>query len=123
MQEALDRKKKQEIFENEYREKKALYEIKDIFLDAFILQTPDESKPILEKLLEIVEQVTNKDHDANAKLMEWSKKKFQATVNEKISSEITLSQVELATKIEKVKNVLKNIFSLYTKSCDPTLFI
>ena len=66
--------------------------------------------------------MTSEDQDANAKLMEWSKKKFQAKVNEKISSEIALSQVELATKIEKVKKVLENIFSLYTKLCDPTIF-
>ena len=56
------------------------------------------------------------------KLMEWSKKKFQGKINEKISSEIALSQVELATKIEKVKKVLESIFSLYTKLCNPTLF-
>ena len=64
----------------------------------------------------------NKDLDANVKLMEWLEKKFQAKVNEKISSEITLSQVELENKIEKVKKVLENIFSLYTKLCDPTTF-
>ena len=39
-------------------------------------------------------------------------------VNEKISSEIALTQVELAKKIEKVKTVLENIFSLYSKLCD-----
>ena len=54
--------------------------------------------------------------------MEWSEKKFQEKVNEKISSEITLSQVEVATKIEKLKKVLENIFSLYTKLCDPKNF-
>ena len=32
-------------------------------------------------------------------------------VNEKISSEITLTYVELAKKIEKVKAVFDNIFS------------
>ena len=66
--------------------------------------------------------MTSEDQDANAKLMEWSKKKFQAKVNEKISSEIALSQVELANKIEKVKKLLENIFSLYTKLCDPIIF-
>ena len=30
--------------------------------------------------------------------------------------------MELATKIEKVKKILENTFSLYTKLCDPTLF-
>ena len=64
----------------------------------------------------------SEDHDTNAKLMEWSEKKFQAKVNEKISSEIELSQVELAKKIAKVKEVLENIFSLYTKLCDPSIF-
>ena len=86
------------------------------------MKKPNESKPILEKLLDIVGQVTIKDQEEYVKLMVWSKKKFQDKVNEKISSEITLSQVELATKIEKVKKVLENIFSLYTKLWDPTLF-
>ena len=122
MQQALERKKNQEILRKEYKQRQAFHEIKDIFLDAFSLQTSDESKPILEQLLEIVEQVTNEDQDTNTKLMEWSENKFQGKDNEKISSEITLSQVELATKIEKVKKVLDNIFSLYTKLCDPTLF-
>ena len=101
MQEALERKKKQEILRNEYKQQQALHEIKDIFLDAFSFQTPNESKPILEQSLEIVDRVTNEDRGANVKLMEWSKKKFQAKVNEKISSEITLSQVDLANKIKK----------------------
>ena len=86
------------------------------------MQSPDETKPILEQLSEIVEQVTNDDQETNEKLMEWSEKKFQGKVNEKISSEITLSQVELTTKIEKVKKVIENIFSLYMKLCHPTLF-
>ena len=66
--------------------------------------------------------MNNEDQETNVKLMEWSEKKFQGKVNEKISSEIALSQVELATKIEKVKKVLENILSLYRKLCDPTLF-
>ena len=62
--------------------------------------------------------MTNEDHDTNVKLMEWSKRKFKGKVNEKISSDIALSQVELAKKIEIVKIVLGNIFSLYKKLCD-----
>lgn len=99
-----------------------LQEIKDIFLDAFYFPTPNESKPILEQLSKIVEQVNNEHQDRNAKLMEWSKGKFQGKVNEKIYGDITLSQLEFATKIEKIKKVLANIFSLYTTLCDPTLF-
>ena len=122
MQQALEREKKQEILINEYKKKKALHEIKDIFLDAFSLQTPNETKPFMEKLSNIVDQVQNEDLDTNAKLLEWSERKLHAKINEKISSEIALSQVELAKKIEKVKKVLENIFSLYTKLCNPSIF-
>ena len=69
-----------------------------------------------------MEQVNNEGQETNVKLMKWSEKKFQGKVNEKISSDIALAQVELATRIEKVKRILENIFSLYTKLCDPTLF-
>ena len=43
-------------------------------------------------------------------------------VTEHISSVIALHYIELATKIEGVKKLLENIFSLYTKLCDTTLF-
>ena len=42
------------------------------------------------------------------------RKEVPTKVNEKISSEIALSQVELAKKIEKMKEMLENIFSLYS---------
>ena len=80
--------------------------IKEIFLDAFTMMSLDESKDIIEQLLEIVEQVINADLDTNVKLLEWSKSRFQQKINEKISSEIALSQVELAKKIDHVTKVL-----------------
>lgn len=43
-------------------------------------------------------------------------------MNEQISSAIALHQVELATKIDGLKKMLENIFSLYTKLCDVPLF-
>ena len=65
----------------EYKYRQALNEIKDIFMDAFSIQSPDESRPIIEKLSNIVDQVTNDDHDTNTKLMEWSEGKLQGKVN------------------------------------------
>ena len=76
----------------------------------------------MEQLSIIVDQVQTKDLDTNVKLLEWSKKKFQMKVNEKISGEIAMYQVELDKKVEKVKAVLKNIFSLYSKLCDSSYF-
>ena len=87
-------------------------------MDAFSLQSPNESKLILEKLFDIVDQVTSEDQNTNVKLMEWSERKFLGKVNEKILSGMALAQVELAKKIEKVKTILENIFSLYKKLCD-----
>ena len=69
-----------------------------------------------------MEKINDEDLDTNVKLLEWSKKKFHAKVTDKISSAIALSQIELATKIDGVKKVLENIFSLYTKLCDVPLF-
>lgn len=110
--------KMQEILRKEFKNKKALHNIKDIFMDAFSLQSPDEGKPIIEQLSNIVDQVTNEKQDTNVKLMEWSERKFQGKVNENISSGIALEQVELAKIIDKAKIVLENIFSLYRKLCD-----
>ena len=62
--------------------------------------------------------MTNEDHDTNAKLMEWLERKFQGKINQKISNDIILGQVDLAKKLDKVKVVLGNIFSLYNKLCD-----
>lgn len=50
--------------------------------------------------------------------MEWSEKKFQDKVNKKISNDIILGQVEFTKKIDRVKIVLGNIFSLYNRLCD-----
>ena len=60
--------------------------------------------------------------DTNAKLLEWSKKKFQSKGNEKIFSDIALTQVASATKVESVKKVVEKILSLYIKLCNLTLF-
>jgi hypothetical protein len=57
VQEALEKKKKQEVLKNEYKQRQALVEIKEIFLDAFSLHIPNESKPIMEQLAHIVDQV------------------------------------------------------------------
>ena len=118
IQSTLDRRRRQEAMRKEYKYRKAMSEIKDIFMDAFSLQPPDGTRPIIEQLSDIVDRVNNEDHDTNAKLMEWSEKKFQAKVNQKISNDIMLGQVDLAKKLERVNVVLGNIFSLYTKLCD-----
>ena len=72
--------------------------IKDIFLDAFSITPLDESKDIIDQLLNIVDQVQDADLDTNVKLLEWLERRLQSKVNEKIATEIALSQVEMAKK-------------------------
>ena len=55
IQSALDRRRRQEAMRKEYKYRQAMSEIKDIFMDAFSLQNPDESMPIMEKLSNIVD--------------------------------------------------------------------
>ena len=52
---ALDRRKRQEVLRREYKYRQALNEIKDIFMDAFRLQSPNETRPIIEQLSNIVD--------------------------------------------------------------------
>ena len=70
IQSALDRRRRQEGMRKEYKYRKIMNKIKDIFMDFFNLQTPDTTRPIIEKLSNIVDQVNNEDHATNAKLME-----------------------------------------------------
>ena len=86
LQAAIDRKRQQEILRREHRQKHTLENIKDIFLDAFSVDTIDESKDIIDQLSDIVDQVQDADLDTNAKLLEWSERKFQGKVNEKIAT-------------------------------------
>ena len=62
--------------------------------------------------------MTNEDNDTKAKLMEWSKRKFVGKVNQKISNDIALAQVDLEKNLDRVKIVLGNIFFMYNKLYD-----
>ena len=106
IQNALDRRRRQETMRKEYKYKQAMNQIKDIFMDAFSLQPSDAKRPILEQLSDIVDQINNEDHDTNAKLMEWLEKKVQEKVNQKISNDIILGQVDLDKKLDRVKVVI-----------------
>ena len=62
------------MLRREHRQKQALQDIKEIFLDAFSLPTPEEIKPLIEKLTYIVKKVNNEDLDTTTKLLEWFEK-------------------------------------------------
>ena len=77
LQDALAKKKNQELLRREHRQKQDLLDIKEIFLDAFSLPTSEETKLIIEWLTNLVEKVNVVDLESNVKLLEWSERKFQ----------------------------------------------
>lgn len=91
LQDALVKKKNQELLRREHSQKQDFLDIKHFFLDAFSLSTPEETKLIIVQLTSLVEKVDDINLDSNVKLLEFSKRKFQNKVNEKISSVIALS--------------------------------
>ena len=78
LQEALKRKTRQEQLRKEHKERQVLYDVKDIFVEAFDIMDVNEDKPILEKLVHIVEKFNTKDIEANTKLVIWLERKCHA---------------------------------------------
>jgi hypothetical protein len=74
----------------EYKQKKFLHDIKDIFYDCFSLPDMNKDKPIIEQHVNIVDKTKHEDLDSNVKLLEWSERNFHTKVLEKISSAIAL---------------------------------
>ena len=109
MQDALQRKTKQEQLRKEHKKMQVLYDTKDIFVEAFDTNELNEDRSRVEQLVHIVDKVNIEDIEANTKLMECSEKKYQTKVAEKISSTIALGQVDLSTKVDGVKTLLDNI--------------
>ena len=67
LQDALARKKHKEQLRREHKQKQALQDIKEIFLDAFNLYAPAEDKSIMDQLVNIVKQVNDTNLDSNVK--------------------------------------------------------
>ena len=117
------RKKRQEQLKKEHKQRQLIYNIKGIFLNAFTIDDITRDKPIIEKLVHIVDKVNTVDNESNTKLIMWLAKKYHSKDLEKMSSAISLKQVELSTKVTCVKVLLESIYKLYTKLCDVDFFM
>ena len=67
---------------NRRKNKNMCYMISNIYLLILFIDNLDENDPIVEKIIKILEKINDLDVDADQKLMEWSKKKFEKKVME-----------------------------------------
>ena len=81
------------------------HDIKDIFVEAFDINDVNNDQTIVKQLVYIVDKVNAEDIEANTKLMNWSSRKYEIKVIEKILDEITLRQVNLLEKVIGVKTL------------------
>ena len=100
-----------------------IHDTKDIFVEAFDITNVNDNQTIIEKLVHIVDKVNIEDIKAKKNLMDWSSRKYHTKVLTKISNEIELGKIDLATKVIGVKTLLKNINMMFIKLCDASLFI
>ena len=72
LSELFMRKEKQVELRRENQQKQAqkqlLYDIKDIFVNSFIIDNLDENAPIFEKLIQTIEKINDLDADVTEKL-------------------------------------------------------
>lgn len=90
LQDLLKRKSKQEELRGEHQQKQVLQDIKEICIDAFEMSDVKNYDPILEQLVHIVKKVTNEDRKVSDKLLQWSERKFETKVLNKVSVKIAV---------------------------------
>lgn len=67
-----------------------MYDIKDIFIDAFDITDITKEKPTMEQLVQIVYNINTTNIETNKKLMEWLVRKYKTKFLEKMSSALAL---------------------------------
>ncbi len=65
-----------------------LHEIKEIFVVAFDIKNLNEKAPIISQQLQIMEKVNDIDIESNEKLIQWTSRRLEEKVIEKISTKI-----------------------------------
>lgn len=76
----------------------------------------------MEQLVYIVQKVKNDVVSVSDKLFEWSERRFETKMMNKVSTEIVVKQVELSTLVKETKILVVNGKSLLAKLCSVELF-
>lgn len=67
LQEFLTKKKRQEEIRREHKQKQVLNDVNHTFVDAFVIHNFEEGAPIINQIVNIVDQVNDGDMESNVK--------------------------------------------------------
>ena len=81
----MAKKKQQEELRGEKKKKRAIYDLKCIFVDTFDIQNFDEEIPIITQLVHIFDQVNYGNMESNEKLIDWFVKRSKNKVVDKVT--------------------------------------
>ena len=80
---------RQEELRREKKQQKTLQDVTNIFVDAFDIQNVDEETPIIDQLVNIIDQVSAENFESNEKLIDWSTTRIETEVVDKVLVTIT----------------------------------
>ena len=89
-----------------------MHDVKDIFVEAFDVQNFDGQAPIISQLVNVG------DIETNEKLIDWSAKKFENKVVEKVSTTIVEQKFQLQECVQNTTEQIKKVQKLYNILCD-----
>lgn len=123
LQEILKKKTRQEQLKREHKKKKVLFDIRDIFVEAFNFDDINKTEPIITQLVNIVDKVNTEDVEPNDKLFLWLERKFHKQIMVKMIESIEHHKAKLSSKDEEIKEVLNKAYTLISKLCNIGFFI
>lgn len=91
--------KRQEELRRELKQKQVLYNVKHIFVDAFDIHNFEKDTPIINQLINIVDKVNVGNIESNEKLMDWSTRRFETKIVDKVSITIVEQKVQLQERV------------------------
>ena len=80
----------------------------------FNIQNFEEDAPIINQLVNIVDQVNVGSVESIDKLMDWSARRFETKVVDKVSITITEKKVQLQERVQIMIELIQKVKNLYT---------
>ena len=123
LQEILKKRKRQEELQRQLKKKQVLQDVNHIFVDAFDIHNFDEGTPIIDQLVNIIDQENSKKLESNEKLIYWSIRRFETRVVDKVSITIAEEKVLLQERVQIMIELIQRVPNFYTILSNVPTFI